>query len=71
MNSPIVVSQKFISKVHPCHPHLSSPIKGEETRRDFPSLGGRGKGRGKLKDFVNAFVRQHTMKEDALCLNPS
>jgi hypothetical protein len=32
------------------HPHLASPVEGEEMtshRKKFPSLGGRGQGRGR------------------------
>ena len=46
------------------HPHLASPIKGEGTaclHYEFPSLGGRGEGRGKRPDIVKKPAIHYTI----------
>jgi len=60
--------RKFLNKVNPTTPtftrlwRVSSPVKGEEifSLSSFPSLGGRGKGRGDFKISFNELVRLDT-----------
>jgi hypothetical protein len=44
------------------HPHRASPIKGEGTARlhyEFPSLGGRGEGRGNCPHIVKKLAKHY------------